>query len=290
VRVLNTYGPTECTDVVVWHDLGPAPWRGPIPLGRPLPGVRVELLDDAGQLVPRGAVGEITLSGVCVGLGYLESGSDASAFEAMKAGGRQYRTGDLGWWDWSGRLHFVGRRDTQIKLRGYRVDPVEVERVCGEHAGVLHAAVSVHERLGGDRILCAHVVWAEEDQTEGLRRFLAEHLPPYMVPSRFVSVQRLPMTESGKLDRGALAFAPLAAAERGEAAISDAERQVLESFSAVLGESVTDPSADFFELGGHSLLAVRLVEHFAREHGRLIRVRDVFQHSTARALATVLGP
>ncbi|MGD8862339.1 MAG: condensation domain-containing protein [Myxococcales bacterium] len=288
VRILNTYGPTECTDVVVWHDLGSVPVQGPVPLGRPLPGVRVDLLDDSGRPVPRGDVGEITLSGACVGLGYLEPNADMSAFDSGPAGTQRYRTGDLGWWDWNGRLHFAGRKDTQVKLHGYRLEPADVERACLEHSKVLHAGVSVRKHPSGDRFLCAHLVWAGEVQTAELRRFLAERLPPHMVPSRFESVERLPMTESGKLDRGALAIQALAEPEWGEVAANDAEREVLDGFSAVLGEPVFDPCADFFAIGGHSLLAIKLAEHLRREHGRLVSVRDIFRHSTARALASAL--
>ncbi|AXO35394.1 amino acid adenylation domain-containing protein [Micromonospora sp. B006] len=211
-EVHNLYGPTEAAiDVTAWRCRRPEP--GPdVPIGAPIANVVVHVLDDAGRLAPVGAVGEMFLGGVCLATGYIGSPElTAQSFVQRDVDGvrqRLYRTGDLVWWDAGGNLHFVGRRDNQVKLRGQRVELGEIEAVLGAHPAIGGAAVTLHRR-GTAGLLVGYFVRAstgsDEDLSDAsLREYLSDRLPEHMVPSRYVEVSAMPLTTSGKVDRAAL--------------------------------------------------------------------------------------
>ncbi|MGM1058012.1 amino acid adenylation domain-containing protein [Saccharothrix sp. Mg75] len=281
----NFYGPTECAVDSLTASLGDSP--DPV-LGRPVANTRTHVLDAALRPVPPGVVGELYVAGVGLARGYLgRPGLTAGRFTADPfgpPGTRLYRTGDLVRWR-AGGLEFVGRADDQVKLRGFRVEPGEVEAVLREHDGVDQAVVVVREDRPGDQRLVAYVVTTR--QPEVLRAYLRERLPDYLVPSAFVVLEGLPLTAAGKLDRAALPV-PEAPPAVGRAARTPQEQVLCGLFAEVLGVPRVGVDDDFFALGGHSLLATRLVARVRATLGVELGLRLVFEVPTVAGLAAGL--
>ncbi|MFB6893833.1 amino acid adenylation domain-containing protein [Kitasatospora sp. NPDC056327] len=285
VRLVNTYGPTEATVIVTAAELGaPDAGRRP-PLGRPLPGVRLYVLDGRGALLPRGSEGELYLGGTGLARGYLgRPDLTAAAFvEDPFAGGRMYRTGDRARWRPDGTLDYLGRTDEQVKLRGYRIEPAEIEAALTGHPEVARAAAVVLDgrRLVGYAVPAAGALPAPA----ALREHLVRALPAYLVPDTVVLLDALPLTINGKLDTAALP-APEPASARGYVAPrTDAEELVTQLWQEVLGVPRVGALDDFFELGGDSLLVTRVVSRIRAGVGLDVPIRDAFELSTAAALA-----
>ncbi|HKV09099.1 MAG TPA: amino acid adenylation domain-containing protein [Thermoanaerobaculia bacterium] len=292
-RLANHYGPTE-THVITAHGLGPDPARWPFlpPVGRPIHGCRVLLLDGGGQPAPPGVPGEVYLGGAALARGYLDRpDSTAERFvpdpHGEEPGARLYRSGDRGRWLPDGDLELLGRVDDQVKIRGFRVEPGEVEAALAAHPAVRAVAVVVQQERPGDRRLVAYVVPAGEAAPEprDLKDFLGERLPDYLVPSSFVAVPALPTTPSGKVDRRALAAAgpaPRAAASGPRTVMEDLLAAI---WTEVLGVEHVRGEDGFFDLGGHSLLATRLLGRVRESFGVELPLRALFELSTLSALA-----
>ncbi|MEU1733451.1 non-ribosomal peptide synthetase [Streptosporangium sp. NPDC020145] len=286
--VYNLYGPTETTVVATWAELDPADVVGgqDPPIGRPLPGLRTHVLDAERRPVPPGTVGELYVAGAGVALGYLrrpELTEERFPADPFTPGGRAYATGDLVRELPGGALVFVGRADDQVKLRGFRIELGEVETALTRLPGVREAAVVLHER--GDRLV-GYVVsdGLTEDPGEGL----AALLPAHMVPQTIVTVERLPLTPHGKLDRDALARRPLPARVAGETGfLTEAERVLAEIWCDVLDLDEVGRQDSFFDLGGDSLSAMRLASR-ARERGIRLGAEDVFEHEVLHELAAAV--
>ncbi|MFL6194096.1 MAG: non-ribosomal peptide synthase/polyketide synthase [Thermoanaerobaculia bacterium] len=286
-RVL--YGPTEGTILATHY---PVPETGPLPpvhlLGSPLPGVTVRLLDPQGLPVPPGVAGEVHLGGPGVTRGYHgQPGLTASRYLPAPAGERDYRTGDLARWRPDGALEFLGRADDQVKVRGVRVEPAEVEARLAAHPGVRRAAVVARD--GG---LAAFFVAEGEAAPDraALRAFLLASLPEAMVPSIFASVPELPLTPHGKLDRKALAAYPLAVGERAEreAPADPLEEIVAGVWADLLGIDRVGRHDGFFDLGGHSLLATRAASRLREVLGVEVPLRTMFEEPTVAGIARAL--
>ncbi|HTQ81481.1 MAG TPA: amino acid adenylation domain-containing protein, partial [Thermoanaerobaculia bacterium] len=303
LEIVNQYGPTECTMTSSYHRVARmADGRGEAPLGRPIARSRFHLLRQ-GITVPLGSYGELHIGGEGLARGYLgRPDLTAAAFRpdpfSAVPGARLYATGDLVRHRPDGNLELLGRRDHQVKLRGFRVELGEVEAALAGCLGVLAAAVTVREDANGGRVLVAHVVvhvQAEsgaEPDAERLRRELALTLPAYMVPSAFRFLERLPLTPHGKVDRQALARA---AAEASSERRYTPPRTALEGllaaiFSEVLNTERVGVDDSFFELGGHSLLATRLASRIRAACGVELPVRAVFEAPTVAGLAALLAP
>jgi amino acid adenylation domain-containing protein len=300
-RVVNHYGPTETTvGVTTFQVDAPTPTlpRGgreheTTPIGRPLAHARVHVLDSWLRPVPAGGVGEICVGGERLARGYLDQpGPTAERFVPDPhgaRGARLYRTGDLGRWSAGGDLEFLGRRDRQVKVRGYRVEPGEVEAALVRCPGVAQAVVEVRDQ----RLVAYLVAEAGRPPAADPRRLLRAELPDHLVPSRCVWLDRLPLQAHGKIDRAAL---PEPAAEPSGAAAAPpggpVEEAIAAAWAAVLGVERVGALDDFFDLGGHSLLAMRAVARIRRAlpaGGRPVTVMDLFKHPTVRGLAELVA-
>ncbi|MDH6440261.1 amino acid adenylation domain-containing protein/thioester reductase-like protein [Streptomyces sp. SAI-144] len=292
----NGYGPVESMGFTTAHEITPADAEGSsIPIGVPLAGKRAYVLDERLHLLPRGSVGELYLAGTGLAHGY--SGRPALTAERFVAcpfgapGDRMYRTGDLVRWNARGDLEFVGRADDQVKLRGFRVEPGEVEAVLTRRPDVARAVVVVREDRPGDKRLVAYITPANDASPPvpaEVRSDLTTTLPDHMVPAACVVIATVPLTANGKLDRRALP-APVYASAGGRAP-RDAREEVLCSlFAEVLGVPSVTVDDDFFDLGGHSLLATRLVSRIRTVMGAEVSLADLFDASSVARLSPCLA-
>src|SRR6266568_9408084 len=274
-RLVNTYGPTEATVIATYTDLLPGK---PVTIGRAVPGYRVYLLDDGLRPVPTGEIGEIWIGGVGVARGYVGlPGSTEARFlpdpfaPQGETDARIYRTGDLGRTNGEGNIEFLGRADSQVKLRGFRVELAEIESVLMQGEGVLAAACAVREDRPGVQQLVAYVVPRSGGQVdEGhLRSYLRKRLPSYMVPALIETLTDLPRLPSGKLDRASLP-APQARAAAPRVAVkpprTKTERRIAGVWEELFRPQPISIDDDFFlDLGGHSLLAARMVSELRKD-------------------------
>jgi amino acid adenylation domain-containing protein len=287
----NLYGPTETT---IWSAAQPVtPGDGPVPIGGPLANTRLYILDDRLRPVPIGARGELCIGGAGLARGYLGRPElTAERFVpdpfAEDPAARLYRTGDLARWRADGTIELLGRRDDQLKVRGFRVEPGEVEAALAAHPAVAQAVVAA-AGAGEARRLVAYIVpraGADPDAAE-VRRFLAARLPGHLVPAEVVALARLPQTPSGKVDRRALAAAPappVARARPYAPPVDELERRLVAIWEEALGRHPIGVTDDFFELGGTSLLAARVHARIEDEFHRLPSPA-LFTASTVRQLA-----
>ncbi|MFI7118871.1 non-ribosomal peptide synthase/polyketide synthase [Amycolatopsis sp. NPDC049868] len=284
-EAFNLYGPTESTVDALVARIGDS--ETPL-VGRPVANTRAYVLDAALRPVPPGVTGELYLAGAGLARGYL--GRTALTSERFvadpfgPAGARMYRTGDLARWTADGRLDFGGRADDQAKIRGFRVEPGEVEAVLERHDGVAQAVVLVREDRPRVKQLVAYVV-STVDRDE-LRRFAAETLPDYLVPAAFVTLDVLPVLSNGKLDRKALPAPDYSELAGGRAPETALEKTLCALFAEVLDVPELGAEDDFFALGGDSIVAMRLVGR-ARAAGLKITPHEVFAGRTVAALAEV---
>jgi amino acid adenylation domain-containing protein len=294
VELHNLYGPTE-TAIDATHRRclpGERPRGETTPIGRPLPHVEILIFDRERQPAPAGAAGELLIGGVGLARGYLgrpELTAERFVPHPLAAvpGARLYRTGDRARWLPDGAVEFLGRVDHQVKLRGFRIEPGEIEAVLCSHPEVREAAVVVR-RLGetGDGLV-GYVVAAEGPlRAEELRRHLATRLPEHMVPALLVELPALPRTPGGKLDRNALPIPELSRRAGGRPAETPAQQVLAAIWGEVLG--IADPGLEesFFDLGGHSLLATRVMSRVREAFAVDLPLRALFEAPTVEALAT----
>ncbi|WP_406207884.1 amino acid adenylation domain-containing protein [Kitasatospora sp. NBC_01560] len=294
IPLVNAYGATEVSDDTMHAVLDAVPERdlAVVNVGRSLRNVRTYILDERLRTVPLGAPGEIAFAGVSVGRGYIndpERTAQAFTTDPYRPGTRLYRTGDYGRWLPEGTIEFLGRRDQQVKVRGFRIETGEVENRLLQMPGVAEAAVVIAGTGDADRHLVAFHTGADGLQPADLRDFLAAALPDYMIPSYFHRLDALPLTENGKTDRKLLASR---AAELGQdlaayvPPATGTERRLATAWAEVLNVLVgrIGRDDDFFRLGGTSLAAVRLVVRLER----LVSLRDLVARPVLRDLAAAI--
>lgn len=300
-RFINEYGPTETTVGCCLYEVPPGRCaEGAVPIGRPIANTSIYVLNEEMQLQPTGVLGEIYIGGECVGNGYCDQpGATAERFLpdpfCEAPGARLYRTGDLAQWRDDGNLEYSGRNDGQVKIRGYRVEVGEVEAELRKVAGIEDAAVVVRGDSAVNRHLAGYVIlrdrsllheqWVGEVRTQLLRV-----LPEYMVPSALVSLQRLPLTSHGKVDRQALSARRVKRGEAdGEVPRGDLEIAIAAVWKEVLAVDAVGVEDNFFEIGGHSLALFQVHFRLQSSLNSALNVVDLMAHPTVRSLAQHLA-
>jgi acyl-coenzyme A synthetase/AMP-(fatty) acid ligase/acyl carrier protein len=294
-RMINSYGPTESTVVTSWSQ-PLVPGRTP-PIGRPIWNTRVYVLDGDLRPVPVGVPGELYVTGTGLARGYLHRpGLTAQRFVANPfgpPGERMYRTGDVVRWNPQGELEFGGRADNQIKIRGFRVEPGEIETLLRRHPALNDAVVVAREETPGIKRLVAYLtpVPGQTPPIPGeLRELIGATLPDYMMPAAFVTLDELPLTPNGKLDRRALP-APYYGSTTGDSYIAprtDTEQVLADIWAEVLGIKQVGVEDNFFELGGDSLRSLQLTSRTKVAFDVVLTPREVLIARTISELAEVI--
>ncbi|WP_369050299.1 amino acid adenylation domain-containing protein [Burkholderia gladioli] len=299
LRIVNNYGPTETTVVATSGEIEPSAGDTVYPIGKPIANTRIYLLDENQALVPLGAIGELYIGGAGVARGYLNRPdltaqrflADPFARAEGDAEARMYRTGDLARYQPDGNIVFLGRNDEQVKVRGFRVEPGEIEAQLAAHEAVREAIVIARQDPAGNARLLAYVSLQDAapcaELVRDLREHLAARLPEYMVPAAFVVLDALPLTPNGKVDRRALpepddeAFAQA----EYEAPQGETEQTIAALWAELLGVERVGRHDNFFALGGHSLLATRMLARLRESFGHDVSIRTLFEAPTVSQLA-----
>lgn len=288
----NVYGPTETTVWSAAHRIETG--IGPVAIGRAIEGSTIGVLDEQLQALPPGEVGEIVIGGAGVARGYRGQPALTAERFVATADGRGYRTGDLGRVSEDGLLHCLGRKDDQVKVRGFRLELGDVEGALSSHPDVAWAAARTWPDASGEVMLAAYVVPRGGGALPArlLRDFLAERLPPYMVPDRFVTLPEMPLNANRKVDRRALpdprGIAVTVAAPALEVE-NPIEARLRVIWRELLGAATIARDDDFFDLGGYSLITIRLLRRIEAEFGRLLDMSDLMRASTLSAMAALIA-
>ncbi|MCP5054866.1 MAG: AMP-binding protein, partial [bacterium] len=289
IRLTNLYGPTETTIGCIYHPVT-GEEGDKIPIGSPIANVRIYILDLYMKIVPVGIAGEIFIAGPGVGLGYVnevEKTGNVFLDSPFTPGQKVYRTGDLGKWRPDGRIDFLGRIDYQVKIRGMRIELAEIKNILLSHKDIEDAVVIAREKQTGDKYLCAYIVPYLTPPGE-LRTYLANELPEYMIPNYFVTLDKIPLTPAGKLDRKALPEPGFTIPGQEYLAPGDKlEEKLALLWSEVLGIELNaiGVNNNFFQLGGHSLKAVLLIAKIHKEFNVKIPLALIFKSPTIKGLA-----
>ncbi|MDX1695931.1 MAG: amino acid adenylation domain-containing protein, partial [Ketobacteraceae bacterium] len=294
-KLINSYGPTECTDIAAVHtvDLEEDSHYPVLPIGRPIDNVRLYILGDHNELMPVGGAGELCIGGDSVGPGYLNNPElTGQVFIQNPFTDTQdtlYRTGDLVRYRTDGAIEYLGRRDHQIKLRGFRIEVEEIKAVINEFEGVTDSLVAVEKTAGGD-MLFAWVVSAQQDNPawlDNLKQHAANLLPTHMLPGVWFVLDKFPLTPNGKVDRKALPK-DVALDQSTREPTTETEITVANVWKTVLGAEAVGADQDFFQLGGHSLLATQVISRLKKHYGVDIPLRRLFESPTVETIARVI--
>jgi amino acid adenylation domain-containing protein len=288
VTIWNTYGPSECSDVVSF-------WAGQsvegvhVPIGTPIPNVELHVLDEQGNPVPIGVSGELCITGLALGKGYIGNPrATDEAFVRLVDGRTVYRTGDIVRYQEDGALQYEARRDQQVKVRGYRIELEEIESVLRQHPDVVEVAAVARRFRDGTAGIHVYFTGAPHVSEAQLALWARRALPRYMVPAMVLRVVSIPKTQSGKIDRKALpVLAQLRATPRevGEGSLEWTMLQIWEEALEISGIAVSD---DFFDVGGHSLLAVKVAQRIGEAFGIACSVRDLVENPTVEQIVELL--
>jgi amino acid adenylation domain-containing protein len=291
-RLYNLYGPTEATIDATIGECSSTQAGDTAPIGKPISNTQVYVLDERMHVVPVGVPGQLYIAGAGLARGYLNRPElTAESFIpdpfGTSTGGRLYRTGDLVKWSADGNLEFLGRADHQVKIRGFRIELGEIEAALQQHAEVEYAVVLAREDGSGEKRLTAYVVarGRHEESARTLREYLKGKLPEHMVPAYYVFLDRLPLTENGKVDRKALPNPEQPAAAVYVAPRTEMQQLIAKIWQEALLIERVGLDDNFFDLGGHSLLVARVRFTLREKLGRDIALVDFFTYPTVRTLA-----
>ncbi|WP_144716277.1 non-ribosomal peptide synthetase [Flavobacterium anhuiense] len=293
IAVVNAYGPAEASDDVSLHIMQESPSGSVVPIGKPVANTQLYVVDAYGNLCPIGVVGELWVSGVGVGRGYLnreELTREKFMANPFKEGERIYKTGDLVRWLSDGNLEFIGRKDNQVKIRGYRIELGEIENALSALEVVSHCCVMAKEDSNGAKRLVGYVVTEGKLDKTDLQEQLKSSLPEYMVPTIWIELENMPLTSNGKVDRKALPDPENSDLSTKEyvAPRTGTEKELAGIWQTLLGVEQVGVYDDFFELGGHSLLATRLVSMIRKELSIEVSIREVFEYTTIEGQASLI--
>ncbi|HLP45748.1 MAG TPA: amino acid adenylation domain-containing protein, partial [Candidatus Kapabacteria bacterium] len=290
-RLINMYGITETTVHVTYKEITGDNIELKISnIGKPIPTLNIYLLDKYLKPVPIGVTGEIYVGGDGVARGYLNRPELTSEKFIKNRSYKSnktyilYKTGDLAGWLPDGNIQFLGRIDHQVKIRGFRIELGEIESRLMKHPDIKDAVVLAIEE-NGDKYLSAYIVFNNESVIPGLREYLSKELPEYMIPTYFISLDKIPLTSNGKLDRKALQKPGLKAGENYIAPRDEIEKKLVEIWSEVLGQTSIGIDDDFFELGGHSLKATILTSKIHKSFNSRVLLAEIFKTPTIRGLS-----
>ncbi|HWR60357.1 MAG TPA: condensation domain-containing protein, partial [Clostridia bacterium] len=293
-EVVNTYGPTECTDVISYYRIknNDADIKT-IPVGRPVDNARLYILDKNYGIMPVGVEGELYAGGVCVGKGYYKDKALTGErfIEVDKLPDRLlYKTGDNAKWLPDGNIEFVGRVDNQVKIRGFRIETGEIEAKLLKYKSIKEATVAVRENADKGKYICAYMVAEQDIETSDITAFLKNELPAYMLPAFYIRLEKLPLTPSGKVDRKALPDPLDASGINTGTALpgSELEKALAEIWRKVLSIDNVGVDDNFFEIGGHSIKAIEVINKVHKLLNVKISVSDLFSHSTIRSLSELI--
>ncbi|MBC9934890.1 non-ribosomal peptide synthetase [Chitinophaga qingshengii] len=293
LRIINGYGPTENTAFSACYQID-QDFEFSIPLGYPVSGSQVYILDAHRQLVPVGVPGEIYLAGRGLARGYHrrpDLTEEKFGVLYLDAPVRVYASGDIGFWQPDGTVAFIGRKDEQVKIRGHRIELEEIEQTLLHHPEVANAAVTVFTGEQGNRSLIAYIVGKEGKipVIADVKRYLLNLLPDFMLPAQFILLDTLPLTSNGKINKAALPPPGTLQTANYQAARNETEQMLVNIWEQVLGISPVSIFDNFFELGGHSLKASLLVTRISNEGPVNITPRDIFRNPTIELLAEEIG-
>jgi amino acid adenylation domain-containing protein len=304
IKMVNAYGPTEASDDITHFIMDKPIGMERVPIGKPIRNLTIYLLDEYMNLCPPGITGEICVSGIGVGRGYLnnpeltaEKFINPKSQIPNKAGYYRsyrsyksyilYKTGDLGRWLPDGSIEFLGRKDYQVKIRGFRIEVEEIEKQILNHGSFKEAVVIDKEDKQASKYLCAYLTGGENSQLPGLKSYLEKQLPGYMVPAYFVELMEMPLTPNGKIDRKALpdpTGISLPEASQYVPPVSDLEKKLVEIWEKVLGRKNIGINANFFMTGGDSIKAIQIMARMSGA-GYKLDIRDLFQYPVISQLA-----
>ncbi len=295
-RLINLYGSSEVAADVSYHEVGD-PLDSRVPIGRPLANTQIFILDVNMQPQPVGIPGEVYVGGAGLARGYLNNPElTAEKFVpspfSHEPGARFFKTGDIGRFLSDGNIEYYGRRDHQIKIRGFRIELGEIEEVLARHPAVQQSIVTVDENEGHARLLAYVVLHKSGQDAAGLRAYLRQELPEYMLPAAFVILDQFPLTSTGKIDRRSL---PLPSDARQQldgpyqGARTDVEKIIGSVWEDALGVQNVGTTDNFFDLGGHSLLLVKVHDKLRKLFEKELSITDLFRYSTIRSLAGFLS-
>ncbi|WP_083629583.1 non-ribosomal peptide synthetase [Tenacibaculum agarivorans] len=294
LTIYNNYGPTETTVVATSCQVTPSNSAiSKPPIGKPIHNAQIYILNETNELLPVGIVGELCIGGKGVGRGYLnneELTNEKFIDNPFKAGDRIYKTGDLAKWLPDGNIEFIGRKDYQVKIRGYRIELGEIEAALSNIPAIQQCCVLAKEDEKGNNRLVSYVVVSENFNKEQIQTNLKESLPDYMVPNVWITLEEMPLTASGKLDRKALPEPDITSLSSKVyvAPKTEIEKQLVTVWEQLLGVDKIGLNDDFFELGGHSLLVVQMISRL-QKLGYHIEVKDIFTDATVVGISKKLA-
>jgi tyrocidine synthetase-3 len=294
VRLVNMYGITETTVHVTYKEITDYEIDTNVSnIGRPIPTLTAYIMDRNLKLAPIGVAGEICVGGEGVCRGYLERPElNRVKFieNPYKPGERLYRSGDLAKFLPNGEMVYMGRIDHQVKIRGHRIEPGEIENRLIQHTSVKEAVVLAMDDAEGQKYLCAYITGNGETTVEEIRKYLLNDLPEYMIPSFFIRLDSMPLTSNGKIDRKALPKPNgyIHAGEAYEAAQNEVEQKLVELWKCVLKADRIGVNDNFFSIGGDSIKAISLINAINNALGTNIKIKDIYKNQTIRSLAESL--
>ncbi|MEW9698048.1 amino acid adenylation domain-containing protein [Paenibacillus sp. SI8] len=290
-QIMNEYGPTE--NSIITSALRITDAEQKLTIGKPIANTDILIFDRHGQLLPIGVPGELCVAGAGIARGYLhdpEGKEEKFVRNPIKPEERMYRTGDMARWLPDGSVEYLGRIDDQVKVRGFRIEPGEIESCLLEQNGVKEAVVIVRKNALEEPFLCAYVVLEKDVEISGIKSYLSMKLPVYMIPSHIVILNQMPLTSNGKIDKRALPDPEIMfeASPEEDKPSSEVEVRLMLIWQELLSVNLMSPKMNFFDLGGHSLKASLLLYKIQKEFSVDINIKDIFECPTVSEQADLI--